>query len=78
MECLIRDFFRKEKMKASTVVKLRPGTKLRLKNTGQEVTVKDVLLSPTAEEPKGRFPLVVTEEHGAVTYLLLRFPTFTK
>jgi hypothetical protein len=61
-------------MLAKEALKLAKGTKLRYKLNGQEVTVKEVLTGPTAEEPKGNFPLIVTEEMGAVSYLGLRFP----
>lgn len=59
-------------MTAKQAKNLKPGEKLHLKMGGREVTVKQVLSEPTDEHRAGRFPLILTEEEGPITYLLLK------
>jgi hypothetical protein len=56
-------------MTKSKALKLKPGDKVRWDNTKPILTVMRVIPEPIAEFPRGRFPLIVTEEAGAITYL---------
>lgn len=60
-------------MNLKNALQLKPGDKIRYKLNGEEVTVVKVLTEPTKEEPQGNFPLVVTKEKGAISYLSLRY-----
>ncbi len=57
-------------------LRLKPGDKVVWKESKwEQMTVVEVIPEPTTAQPRGRFPLIVTDKYNGMTYLgLIRVP----
>ena len=69
---------RNEKMRKTDALKLQLGDKVIWRDSRHEVmTVVEVVFEPTLKEPRGNFPLIITDKSDGVELVSLSLRTFT-